>query len=373
MTGIRGGQTMGLSLDTKICKRFQITYPILQAGMAGGVTTPELVAAVSNAGGLGIIGAAYMTPEAIRTMIRKVKSLTDKPFGINLFKARMSLSDPSLNRMQERLDLYRKELSIPLKADQDLKVQLMYDDQFQVVLEEKVQVFTTVFGLPTSSEVAQLQSLGIKIISMITTVNEALQAEAAGVDAIVAQGGEAGGHRGTFEIATEYSDSKQGAIVGTMALVPQVVDQVNIPVIASGGIMDGRGVVAALALGAEAVQMGTCFLTAIESGAHPAYKEALLQSTEESTTITTHFSGRPARGVRNRFINEMEASSIPALAYPVQNVATGDIRAAANAIGDSQYMSLWAGQGTRLLTENKTTAQIMDEIIRQAHRIVVDN
>lgn len=361
---------MGLSLNTKLCQQFQITYPILQAGMAGGVTTPELVAGVSNAGGLGIIGAAYMTPEAIREAIRKVKSLTDKPFGINLFKARMSTSDPALNRMQGRLDLYRKELGLPLQVDQNLKVPLMYDEQFQVVLEEKVPIFTTAFGLPSASEVAQLQSLGIKTISMITTVNEALQAEAAGVDAIVAQGGEAGGHRGTFEVDVEKPDSKLGAIVGTMALVPQVVDQVSIPVIAAGGIMDGRGVVASLALGAQGVQLGTCFLTAIESGAHPAYQEVLLQSTEESTTITAQFSGRPARALRNRFVREMEVSSIPALAYPVQNAATGDIRAAANAIGDTQYMSLWAGQGTRLLTEKQTTAEIMDNIVRQAQQIL---
>jgi nitronate monooxygenase len=364
---------MGLHLDTTFCKTFGIRYPIVQAGMAGGVTTPELVAAVSNAGGLGIIGAAYMKPEAIRDAIRNVRSLTDKPFGINLFATEMAESDPGLNQMQEQLDVYRKELDIPSQVGQELKVKNPYNEQLQVVLEEKVPVFSTAFGLPSKEDVREMKDRGIKIMTMITTVNEALQAEAAGVDAVVAQGGEAGGHRGTFDISSGsqgLNSAPTGAVIGTMALVPQVVDQLNIPVIAAGGIMDGRGLVAALALGAQGIQVGTRFLTAAESGAHSAYKKALLQSTEESTTITTVFSGRPARGIRNRFMNEMEASDVASLAYPVQNAATGDIRAKANAIGDAQYMSLWAGQGTRLLTDKTKSSDIIGEILQQANTIL---
>jgi nitronate monooxygenase len=364
---------MGLFLDTMFCKTFGIRYPIVQAGMAGGVTTPELVAAVSNAGGLGIIGAAYMTPDAIRDAIRKVRSLTDKPFGINLFATEMAETDPRFHQMQKQLDVFRKELDIPLQEGREIKVKNPYAEQLHVVLEEKVPVFTTAFGLPSQVEIEEVKNNGIKIMTMITTVNEALQAEASGVDAVVAQGGEAGGHRGTFDITPSWQGSKSspmGAVIGTMALVPQVVDQLNIPVIAAGGIMDGRGLVAALALGAQGIQIGTRFLTAAESGAHPAYKKALIHSTEESTTITNVFSGRPARGIRNRFIDEMEASDVASLAYPVQNAATGDIRAKATAIGDTQYMSLWAGQGTRLLTDKKKSSDIIDDIIQQAKAIL---
>lgn len=364
---------MGLYLDTTFCKTFGIRYPIVQAGMAGGVTTPELVASVSNAGGLGIIGAAYMTPEAIRDAIHEVRSLTDKPFGINLFATEMADTDPRLQQMQKRLDAFRKELNIPLQEGKEIEVKNLYTEQLCVILEEKVPVFTTAFGLPSKVEIEKIKHHGIKIMAMITTVNEALQAEAAGVDAVVAQGGEAGGHRGTFDITSDRqgpNSEPMGAVVGTMALVPQVVDQLNIPVIAAGGIMDGRGLVAALALGAQGVQVGTLFLTAVESGAHPAYKRALLHSTEESTTITTVFSGRPARGIRNRFIDEMEASNVTSLVYPVQNTATSDIRAKATAIGDEQYMSLWAGQGTRLLTDKKASSEIIDDIMKQASAIL---
>jgi nitronate monooxygenase len=364
---------MGLHLDTTFCKTFGIRYPIVQAGMAGGVTTPELVAAVSNAGGLGIIGAAYMTSETIRDAIRKVRSQTNKPFGINLFATEMAYTDPRLQQMQKRLDVFRSELDIPIQEGKEIKVKNPYSEQLCVVLEEKVPVFTTAFGLPSKEEIEEIKSHGIKIMAMITTVNEALQAEAAGVDAVVAQGGEAGGHRGTFDLTSERQGSNlalMGAVIGTMALVPQVVDQLNIPVIAAGGIMDGRGLVAALALGAQGVQVGTLFLTAVESGAHPAYQKALLHSTEESTTITTVFSGRPARGIRNRFIDDMEASDVASLAYPVQNTATGDIRAKANTIGDAQYMSLWAGQGTRLLTDKKKSSEIIDDIMQQANAIL---
>jgi nitronate monooxygenase len=364
---------MGLFLDTEFCKTLGIRYPIVQAGMAGGVTTPELVAAVSNAGGLGIIGAAYMAPEAIRDVIRHVRSLTDKPFGINLFSTVMAESDPRLVKMQEQLDVYRKKLNIPVQAGQELLVKNYYTEQLDVVLEEEVPVFTTAFGLPSKENVEKIKSQGMKIIAMITTVKEALQAQASGVDAVVAQGGEAGGHRGTFDIESENKGSgttPTGVVIGTMALVPQVVDSVNIPVIAAGGIMDGRGLIAALALGAQGIQVGTRFLTATESGAHPAYKKALLKSTEESTTITTAFSGRPARAIRNQFISDMEASDVASLAYPVQNSATGDIRAKANAIGDTQYMSLWAGQGTRLLTDRQSSLEIIQEIMQQANTIL---
>ncbi|CAK4823916.1 unnamed protein product [Aphanomyces euteiches] len=212
----------------------------------------------------------------------------------------------------------------------------------------------------------QAKAAGSRVVTMATTVREALLAERSGCDAVVAQGSEAGGHRGTFDI----SDNPMGANIGTFALVPQIVDQVKIPVLAAGGIMDGRGLVAALALGAQGVQMGTRFLTAIESGAHDAYKLALLESTEESTVITKAFSGRPARGVLNKFIKQWNAGGIEPLPFPTQNTATRDIRNAAAKHNNADFMSLWAGQGTRLLTSGQSAEDIIVETILQAHSIL---
>ncbi|MEI7026214.1 nitronate monooxygenase [Paenibacillus sp. y28] len=206
----------------------------------------------------------------------------------------------------------------------------------------------------------------MRVITMVTTVKKALLAEQAGSDAVVAQGSEAGGHRGTFDASQE----PMGANIGSCASVPQITDHVGIPVIAAGGIMDGRGVAAALILGAQGVQLGTRFLTARESGAHPAYQQALLESTEESTRITTAFSGRPARGLRNAFMQQWEDSRTEPLPFPTQNTATRDIRSAAARQNNPDYMSLWAGQGTRLLTTGQTAGEIVASLVQDAEAIL---
>lgn len=203
---------------------------------------------------------------------------------------------------------------------------------------------------------------------MVTTINESLLAEQAGCAAIVAQGNEAGGHRGTFDI----SNRPMGANIGTMALVPQIVDRVNVPVLAAGGIMDGRGLIAALALGAQGVQMGTRFLTSLESGAHLSYQEKLLASTEESTVITKTFSGRPARGIANEFIKIWDESGTEPLPFPTQNTATRDIRNTAAQQNDPEFMSLWAGQGLRMLTSGQSAESIVKETINQAQSILTE-
>lgn len=357
---------MMIKLATDLCQIFGIRYPIFLAGMAGGPGTASLAASVSNAGGLGTLGAAYMDPETIRDSIREIRGLTNAPFGVNLFAIRTPDDNTRIEEAQQQLNAMRDILGMSLVMGEALRTPDLFEQQFTVVLEEKVPVISTAFGVLPKHMMEQAKAAGMLIVSMVTTVNEAVLAEQAGCDAIVAQGSEAGGHRGTFDI----SNRPMGANIGTMALVPQIVDRVSIPVVAAGGIMDGRGLVAALALGAQGVQMGTRFLTAKESGAHPAYQQKLLASTEESTVITNVFSGRPARGVANEFIKLWDKSGIDPLPFPTQNTATRDIRNASAKQNNPEFMSLWAGQGLRMLTSGQSTESIIQETIDQANKIV---
>jgi nitronate monooxygenase len=361
-----GCVNMSIQLYTELCKMFKIRYPLFLAGMAGGPSTVKLVAAVSEAGGLGTLGAAYMEPAAIHQAIQEIRQLTDAPFAINLFYTPTSYDDTRLPEVQQQLNRIRGLLGLPYTQLESVESPGYLDEQVAVILEQRVPVISTAFGLLSESHMQQAKLAGIRVVTMVTTVREALLAEQAGCDAIVAQGSEAGGHRGTFDIAAH----PMGANIGTFALVPQIVNSVNIPVIAAGGVMDGRGLVAALALGAQGVQMGTRFLTAIESGAHLSYKQALLASTEESTVLTKVFSGRPARGLHNQFIREWESSGITPLPFPTQNTVTREIRNAAAQQNNAEFMSLWAGQGTRLLTSGQTAEEIVVETIQQAISIL---
>ncbi|TWT02326.1 nitronate monooxygenase family protein [Planomicrobium sp. CPCC 101079] len=353
-----------VSLKTPICELFGIEYPIIQAGMAGGATTVELVSSVSGAGGLGTLGAAYMAPYELRTAINEINSRTSKPFGVNLFAAEAVDDFSRLEDVQEILNSFRMELGIsdpsaPLSSPDWNK------EQFEICLELGVPIISTAFGLLSAGQMARAKSKNIKVVAMVTTVAEAEAAESAGVDAIVAQGSEAGGHRGTFTL----DKHPFGAQIGTMSLVPQVVDAVRVPVIAAGGIVDGRGLAASLVLGAQAVQIGTRFLSSKESGAHKVYKQALFDSTEESTVITKSFSGRPARGIKNRFIEEFELAKVEPLPFPSQNTLTKDIRAAAGKAANPEFMSLWAGQTTRMLTHEMPAADIVRTIKQEADRL----
>lgn len=356
---------MSIQLNTELCRIFNIRHPIFLAGMAG-LAGVRLAAAVSHAGGLGSLGAAYMSPEAIREAIRELRQLTQAPFGINLFSTSFVDQTARLKEVQHELNKMRDELGIKQASEARIHTPNLFEEQFAVLLEEKVPVISTAFGLLPQPLLQQARSAGIRVVAMVTTVNEAIMAEQAGCDAIVAQGSEAGGHRGTFDVARHPT----GANVGVMALVPQIVDRVQIPVIAAGGIMDGRGLVAALALGAQGVQMGTRFLTSLESGAHEAYKDALLTSTEESTVITKAFSGRPARGIVNRFIRHWEVSDVEPLPFPTQNTITRDIRNAAAEQSNTEFMSLWAGQATRMLTDREKAADMIAEMLQQANSIL---
>lgn len=353
-----------ISLDSDICRLLGIAHPIIQAGMAGGPTSVDLVVAVSEAGGLGSLGAAYMQPEMLRETIKEIKMRTSKPFAVNIFADCHQDDFNRVEEVQQALSPFRKELGV-----EELKGPFSSPDwsweQFEVCMKEDVPIISTAFGSLAPEQMKAAKRSGVKIITMVSTVKEAIQAEREGADAIVAQGSEAGGHRSTFSLESH----PDGAMIGLIALLPQVVDAVNIPVIAAGGIVDGRGLTAALVLGAQAVQIGTRFLSAVESHAHPAHKQAIFESDEESTVITKSFSGRPARGIKNRFIEEFRQSGCEPLPFPSQNTVTKSIRAAAAQKGDPQFMSLWAGQSTRMLTEEQGAAEIVAAIMEEAERI----
>lgn len=291
-------------------KLLNVKYPIIQAPMAGGPTSTALVAAVSNAGGLGMIGAGYMTPVQIREQIRDVKQMTNHAFGINFFvPVKYSLDEKKLTAAKNFLEPIMEELSVVRPTvlpnyEQDLKV---FYQQINVILEEKVPVCTFTFGIPSPEIITKLKENKITPIGTATTVQEAILNEQAGMEAVVVQGAEAGGHRGTFHGGAEQS------LIGLMSFVPQAADCIRIPIIASGGIMDGRGVMAVKCLGASAVQMGTAFLVCEESGANQTHKNAIFNATEEQVVLTRSFSGKMARGIKNSFIEKMKEMRLSSL------------------------------------------------------------
>ena len=311
--------------------------------MAGGLTPPALIAAVSNAGGLGSLGAAYLSPDEIRAQVAEIRRLTDRPFAVNLFTGGRGPADaPDPEPMLDVLARFHTELGLPapqLPPEQPDPT----PEQLEAVIELRVPVFSFVFGIPDRAAIAELKRLGTLVVGGATTVGEARMVEEAGADAVVAQGSEAGGHRATFAAPFE------AAMVGTVALVPQVVDAVRIPVIAAGGIMDGRGIAAALALGAAAVQMGTAFLGADEATLAPGFLRALAEADDVSTVVTRAFSGRHARGIRNAFVEQTEGAGVAPLPFPLQNALTRPMRNAAVRQDRTDAISMWAGQAARLV------------------------
>jgi nitronate monooxygenase len=353
------------SLRTSLCDRLGIRYPIIQAPMAGGWTTPELVAAVSNAGGLGMYPASRLTDEQLCDAIHRIKTLTDKPFGVNFQTAGTEPGNTDVSATQHLLDSIRAELSLPPGPTELYVEPPQWDEQIRLVLDEGVSVLGLALGDPAPFAAAA-HARNTLVIAMITTVAEAQRAASGGVDILVAQGAEAGGHRSILDSASEGDVP----LVGTLALVPQVVDAVNLPVVAAGGIADARGLVAALALGAEGVQIGTRFLLAAESGTPPSYRARLLAATETDTVLTRAFTGRPARSLRNRFIERYEQAGSHPLAWPLQRAAAADIYATAQARDDADYYPLLAGQALRLLNHEPPAAEIVEELVREAAEVL---
>lgn len=310
-------------LHTPICDTFGIEYPIFLAGM-GGVSTAPVVAAVSNAGGLGVIGGATMDANLLREQIRQTRDLTDKPFAVDLLAPIPDMIRP----------------------------------QVQVIFDEDVRIFVAGLAVPAEF-IEEMHQRDMKVAVMCGKVRHAQKSEAAGADIVAAQGTEAGGHTGE---------------VGTMALVPQVVDAVNIPVLAAGGLADGRGLVAALALGAQGAIFGTRFIATPEAQAAPGYREALVEANEADTVRTRSFTGKPARALRNQRTDEWEAKADEIQPFPMQGAISGR-EGVMDYMGRGTYFDrertfLPAGQGTGLIHEIKPAAEVFQDIVREAEETI---
>ncbi|MFJ3646850.1 nitronate monooxygenase [Streptomyces murinus] len=319
-----------------------LPHPIVQAPMAGGVSGPDLAAAVSEAGGLGFLAAGYKTADGVYQEIKRLRSLTDRPFGVNVFMPQPEYAESGAvevyaHQLAGEAAWYETELGDPDSGRDD-----GYDAKLAVLLDDPVPVVSFHFGVPSREALERLRRAGTFTLVTATTAEEAVAVERAGADAVIAQGVEAGGHQGTHRDVPE----NDGTGLGLLSLITQIREAVHIPVVAAGGIMRGAQIAAVLAAGASAAQLGTAFLATPESGAPAVHKEALTNPLFVRTELTRAFTGRPARGLVNRFLRE-HGPYAPA-AYPEINHLTSPLRKAAAKAGDAQGMALWAGQGHRL-------------------------
>jgi nitronate monooxygenase len=331
--------------ENRLTSRLGLQYPIIQ-GALGGLSSQRLAAAVSNYGGLGSFGAHGLKPEAIRKVIREIKDLTLKPFAMNLW---VSMEDEgALTSTEEAFHRSLSSLAKHIESVQGTKPSyqpyepIRFEDQVKVLLDEGISAFSFIYGIPSKQILDEFRRKGIVLIGTATTVDEAIALEQAGVDVIAASGFEAGGHRGSFLQPSEDS------LTGTMALVPQVVDAVKLPVVAAGGIGDARGIVAALTLGAEGVQMGTAFLACEESGANTHHRKALLSGQAKQTALTRGFTGRLARGIKNRLLDELNQKNTEILPYPLQRALMRHLSIPAEKAERPDLLPLWAGQSANL-------------------------
>jgi nitronate monooxygenase len=344
--------------DTAVSKLLGITYPIVQAPMAGGPSTPRLASAISNAGGLGSLACGMSSPAAIREAIVETRSLTNRPFAVNLFVLETPHpSDETIAKAIQLLKPIRKELGLP-DEPAPAKYCEEFREQFDAVLEMRPALASFTFGILNDTQIAALHAAGTLVCGTATTVAEARAWEKVGADLICAQGSEAGAHRGTF-----LGDFEAG-MVGTMALVPQMVDAVRVPVLAAGGIMDGRGIAAAHVLGAAGVQMGTAFMRCPEAGTSAPWRNALRSATDNQTRVSRVYSGKHARGLINEFMRRLSPVEEEIPPYPIQNALTGAIRRAAARADRAEFLSLWAGQAASMGRE-VAAEELMSALVRE--------
>jgi nitronate monooxygenase len=329
-----------MNAPTNASKLLQVDYPIIQAPMLG-VTTPDMVAAIAHEGGLGSLPVGGLSPEKTLQLIKETKSKSSKSFSVNLFAHEItaSVDTDELNRMQDFLEKVCLEYNLPFERKEiaDFKF-YSYEDQIDILINENIPIVSFTFGAMKSDVINRFKRQGTVLIGTATDVAEAKLLADSGVDAIVAQGIEAGGHRGSF------LPDRPLPQVGLMSLLPQIADTVSIPVIAAGGLFDNRTIEAAFTLGAAAVQLGSIFIASEESAASEAYKEAVLHSDETSTELTRAFSGRWARGIRNAFMERMKTSELSIPYYTYQNSLVAPLRAYAQTHNLSDLIALWAGQ-----------------------------
>lgn len=344
-----------MQLQTSFTSRLGLRLPIVQGPFGGGLSTVRLASTVSNLGGLGSYGAHVLKADAVAQVIADLRAATSEPFAVNLW---VSDQDPggndadveALARMRDLFAPFLKELGVAPPELPTPPYQPRFDDQIDALLEARPPVFSFVFGVPSKKILEACRARSILTLGAATSIAEARALDDAGVDLIVATGFEAGGHRPSFLSRAEDS------LMGTFSLTQLVSRRVKAPVISAGGIVDGRGVRAALALGASAAQLGTAFLACEESGASVVHREALFSADAEHTVLTRAFTGRLARGIENRFTREMKAQLDAVAPYPMQSWFVSHLKAASVAAGKPDFVSLWAGQAAPNLEQRSATA-----------------
>jgi nitronate monooxygenase len=353
---------------TGLCRLLGIRYPIIQSGMSR-VAGADLVAEVSTAGGLGILAALRLQPDELRREIRRIRELTDRPFGVNLWLhpavvhpvAPETVPDAEVRSVQHALDGFRDRLGVDRSTARPRSFPDLVSANLDVILDERVPVWSIGLGNPGADLVARCHARGVRVMAMVANEADARTVADTGVDLIVAQGAEAGGHRSTWRAA----DTKDA---GTMVLVPRIVDAVPQPVIAAGGIADGRGIVAALALGAAGVMLGTRFIAARESIAPAFFKESVLAAGSGDTIVSDAFTGLPMRVIRNRFAEEYAGG--PVLPPMLQSNAAEDIFKAAATRGDREYFPMPAGESAGLVRDSPSAGEIVRRLVEEATAVI---
>lgn len=348
-------------MSNALLARLGIEVPVIQAPMAGS-STPAMAAAASNAGALGSVALGASNIAQATQALAQTRQLTARPFNVNLFCHRPAQLDESIDaawgqHLQPFFDEFAAGLSLPL---QEIYQSFVADRGMQeLLLSQPPAVMSFHFGLPDASLIQQFRQAGVFLMATATSLEEARMIEAAGVDAIVAQGFESGGHRGVF-------DDREDSEIGVFALVRLIASHTRLPVIAAGGIMDGQGIAAAMQLGAQAVQMGTAFLLTEESAANAAYRSMLKSARATQTRVTPAISGRRARGIVNRFMREIDTSAAPQIpAYPAAYDAAKQLHAAAAAHGSHEFAAHWAGQGAALIRDGYSVAELIKVLVAE--------
>ena len=352
--------------NTKATKLLGIDYPILQGPFGGGLSSPELVSTVSNEGGLGGYGAYTLSPQEIIEVNNKIKAGTNKPYNINLWVSDNDAAGVSDKQYEQAVNIFKPyfdELNIALPG-KPAPFNSRFENQVQVILDIRPKVFSFTFGIPSAGIVEQCRKLTIKTIGTATTLDEALALEAAGVDMIVASGFEAGGHRTSFLAPAEQSTT------GTFVLVQLIKEKIKVPIIAAGGIANGRGIAAVLTLGADAAQVGTAFLACDESGALPVHKEMLFSDEAKYTTLSRAFTGRLGRGITSRLAIDLAGKEKQFLPFPLQGNFMSSLRKAALDQQKWDMILFWAGQIAPILKHNKTSL-LMKSLIEETSGITI--
>jgi nitronate monooxygenase len=351
---------------TKATELMGIEYPILQGPFGGGLSTPELVSTVSNLGGLGGYGAYSISPEEIVVIDKRIKELTNKPYNLNLWVSDTdakngSVSDEQFERTKTLFKPVFDELGVELPLKPDFKTR--FENQAQVILDVKPKVFSFVFGIPSPDILEEARKRGIVLVGNATTLDEAIALENAGVDAIVASGFEAGGHRPSFLESAELSTT------GSFVLTQLIREKVKLPVIAAGGIANGKGIAAAFTLGADAVQIGTAFLATEESGALPEHRAALFSDAAKQTILTRAYTGRLGRGISTQLAKEVMGKEHDILPFPLQTAFMSSLRKAALAQNKHELVLFWSGQIAPIL-KHKKAEELMRSLIEETGKLI---